>query len=88
MSAEAYLNHPTFGLLLMVCRLEDRRELFTTLYARRLFFIVTNGETGMRFDPIGRADARSLVEARLRAFRRSGQSQELQHLQAIYKRTF
>ncbi|MBC7823256.1 MAG: DUF3539 family protein, partial [Candidatus Parcubacteria bacterium] len=42
MSTETYLNHPTFGLLFRVCSVEDKRELFSTLYAQRLFFIVSN----------------------------------------------
>ncbi len=40
MTAESYLNHPTFGLLYRICELEDSRELFTTLYAQRMFFLI------------------------------------------------
>jgi hypothetical protein len=43
MNAETYLNHPTFGLLFRVCLVEENQELFTTLYAQRLFFMVTTG---------------------------------------------
>jgi len=66
MSNETYLNHPTFGLLYRVCLLEEHRELFTTLYAQRLFFLVTVGPKKVSFDPISRSDARLLVENRLR----------------------
>ncbi len=38
MSNENYLNHPNFGLLFRVCLIDVNRELFTTLYAQRLFF--------------------------------------------------
>jgi PII interaction protein X len=88
MSNENYLNHPNFGLLFRVCLIDANRELFTTLYAQRLFFLVANGEEGLEFEPVTRADARILVEHRLRTLRRSGQQQDLDHLQVVYKQTF
>ncbi|MGB7709000.1 MAG: PipX family protein [Microcoleus sp.] len=88
MTTETYLNHPNFGLLFRVSQVEDSQELFTTLYAQRLFFLVTNGQGGLRFEPISRSDARLMVEMRLRALRRSGQYQEYEQLQVIHKRTF
>lgn len=88
MSLESYLNHPMFGLLLMVCPLDERRELFTTLYAQRLFFLVSNGEKGMMFEPVTRSDARSLVEGRMRTLHRSGQMGQYKTVQTAYKRTF
>ena len=42
MSTETYLNHPNFGLLFRVCMVEEGKELFATLYAQRLFFLVSN----------------------------------------------
>ena len=87
MSTENYLNHPTFGLLFRICLLEEHQELFTTLYAQRLFFLVTTG-TGMKFEPISRSEARLMVENRLRLLRRSGQYQEYDQLQKILQRTF
>ncbi|MGB8688597.1 MAG: PipX family protein [Microcoleus sp.] len=88
MTTETYLNHPNFGLLFRVSQVEDSQELFTTLYAQRLFFLVTNGQGGLRFEPISRSDARLMVEMRLRALRRSGKYQEYEQLQVIHKRTF
>lgn len=88
MSTENYLNHPTFGLLFRICLLEEHQELFTTLYAQRLFFLVTTGSTGMKFEPIGRSEARLMLENRLRTLRRSGQYQEYDRLQKILQRTF
>ena len=88
MSSETYLNHPNFGLLYRICVLEDKKELFTTLYAQRLFFVVVNGPDGIKFDPIARADARILVENRLRMLRRMAATQDYQQLQAIHRRTF
>lgn len=88
MTTETYLNHPNFGLLFRVCSVEDSQELFTTLYAQRLFFVVTSGPGGLRFEPISRSDARLMVEIRLRTLRRSGQYQEYNQLQVIHQRTF
>lgn len=88
MSGETYLSHPTFGLLYRVCTLEEGRELFTTLYAQRLFFLVITSPTGIKFEPIGRTDARILVENRLRLLRRAGQARDYEQLMVIHKRTF
>lgn len=89
MNTETYLNHPTFGLLYRVCLLDDNQELFTTLYALRLFFVVKTHADGMIFEPITRSDARLLVESRLRKLRISDSSSaEYKHLQFIYQRTF
>jgi PII interaction protein X len=88
MDNETYLNHPTFGLLYRVCLLGEHQELFTTLYAQRLFFLLTTGPAGLKFEPISRTDARLMVENRLRSLRRTGQSQEYEQLQAIHHRTF
>ncbi|MDX2096961.1 MAG: PipX family protein [Leptolyngbyaceae cyanobacterium bins.59] len=88
MSAEIYLNHPTFGLLFRVCSLEESRELFATLYAQRLFFLVTTEPSSIKFEPVSRTDARILVENRLRALRRNGQTPEYTKLQATHKQTF
>ena len=85
---ETYIDHPTFGLLFRVSLIEENRELFATLYAQRLFFMVTTGADGIQFEPLGRTDARILVEGRLRELRRTGQHEELSKLQAAYKQTF
>lgn len=88
MSSETYLNHPTFGLLYRVCLIEDTQELFATLYAQRLFFVVTAGTEGIQFDPVSRTDARVLLETRLRYLRRQGQSKEYEQLQKVHRQTF
>lgn len=88
MSNEIYLNHPTFGLLYRVCLLDENQELFTTLYAQRLFFLVKTTSQGLSFDPISRADSRLLVENRLRTLRRTGLSEEYRQLLVIHQSTF
>lgn len=88
MSTENYLNHPNFGLLFRVCLVDENRELFTTLYAQRLFFLVANGQDGLEFEPITRTDARIMVENRMRVLRRGGQYQDYDRIQVVYKQTF
>ncbi|BAU66828.1 hypothetical protein STA3757_42340 [Stanieria sp. NIES-3757] len=87
-SNETYLNHPTFGLLYRICLIENDRELFTTLYAQRLFFIVVITPDNLTFDPISRSDARLLVENRLRKLRQSNIAHEYQKLNLVYQQTF
>lgn len=87
-SSEKYLNHPTFGLLYRVCLLEDNLELFTTIYANRLFFSVTTSAASIKFETISRTNACTMVEKRLRQLRSTGQSKEYQELMPIYKQTF
>jgi PII interaction protein X len=88
MTSENYLNHPTFGLLYRICVVEENQELFTTLYAQRVFFLVTNSSTGLSFQPVTRADARLTIDNRIRLLRRNGQSQESQDLQAMMQQNF
>ena len=86
--SENYLNHPTFGLLFRICVVEAGGELFTTLYAQRLFFVVTNSPDGLKFEPVSRNDARVMVENRMRSLRRTGELSEYDKLVVIHKRTF
>jgi PII interaction protein X len=88
MNPETYLSHPTFGLLFRVWLVGENQELFATLYAQRLFFRVITSSGGIQFEPVGRTDARILVESRLRDLRRTGQLQEYNRLQAVHKQTF
>jgi PII interaction protein X len=85
---EVYLNHPTFGLLYRICLLKDDRELFTTLYAQRLFFTVTTSDDSFSFEPISRTEARLLVESLLRRMLLDRDTEKHRELQAIYQRTF
>ncbi|WP_413470329.1 PipX family protein [[Phormidium] sp. LEGE 05292] len=87
-TTENYLNHPTFGLLYGVCPLQDNQELFTTIYAMRLFFVITINGTEIFVEPVGRADARLLVENYLRQLRGVGQSQEYEKILSKYQQIF
>jgi PII interaction protein X len=88
MTSETYLNHPTFGLLFSLCLIEQNRTLFTTLYAQRLFFMVSSTQAGLEFESINRNEAKLIVENRLRTLRRSGILSEYDHLKVIHKQTF
>lgn len=86
--SEHYLNHPTFGLLSRLCKVDEFRSLFTTLYAQRLFFLITSSAEGLQFDPVSRADAKLMLETQMRSVRRGGSDTDQKNLQHIYKRTF
>jgi PII interaction protein X len=88
MNNETYINHPTFGLLYRVCKLENNKELFTTLYAQRLFFVVVVTKNDVAFEPITRSDARLIVEGCLRKLRHYGPLTEYEQLNSVYKGTF
>jgi PII interaction protein X len=86
---EKYLNHPTFGLLTRICLVDEQRGLFTTLYAQRLFFLITiTTPGGLQFETVSRNDAKLLLENRLRFLRRTGEGEEHTTLQTLFKRTF
>ena len=87
-SNETYLNHPNFGLLYRICLIQDNQELFTTLYAQRLFFLVTINTEGFKFEPVARSDARLMVEVRLRKLRAQNNLKQYQKLEKAYQRTF
>lgn len=88
MTAENYLNHPNFGLLYRICIVEDNQELFTTLYAQRIFFLVMNDSNGLSFQPVTRAEAKMTIDNRIRVLRRNGQYQEAQQLQNMSQQNF
>jgi PII interaction protein X len=90
---EKYVQHPNFGLLYSLCTLDANSALFTTLYAQRLFFLVSiqEGKT-LSFEPKTRSETRSLLENRLRVIRRSPPTEalkeEMAQLEKYYKQLF
>ena len=90
---EKYVQHPNFGLLYILCTLDANSALFTTLYAQRLFFLVSIQEGKMlSFEPKTRAETRSLLENRLRVIKRSPSTEalkeEMAQLEKYYKQLF
>jgi PII interaction protein X len=71
-SSERYLNHPTFGMLYRVAPAGENRDLYATLYAQRIFFLVTLQPRGAVFEVIPLMDARHYAEQNLARSRRDG----------------
>lgn len=69
-SSERYLNHPTFGMLYRVAPVAENKDLFATLYAQRIFFLVTLQNRGAMFEVIPLMDARHFAEQNLARSRR------------------
>ena len=86
--SEVYLNHPNFGLLYRLCMLQDNQELFTTLYAQRLFFTVSTDSGSLSFETMSRTEARLLVESLMRRLLLDRETEKHRQLQAVYQRTF
>ena len=72
MSAERYLTHPTFGMLYRVAPVGEGKDLYATLYAQRIFFLVTLQPKGASFEVIPLMDARHYAEQNLVRSRREG----------------
>ncbi|MBM5803794.1 MAG: DUF3539 family protein [Cyanobacteria bacterium K_DeepCast_35m_m2_155] len=87
MSAERYLNHPTFGMLYRVAPAGEGRDLYATLYAQRIFFVVTLQNRGVTFEVIPLMDARHLAEQNLTRARREGPDVHAQWRQ-VFDQTF
>ncbi|NDC35268.1 MAG: DUF3539 family protein [Synechococcaceae bacterium WB9_2_112] len=87
MSAERYLNHPTFGMLYRVAPAGEGRDLYATLYAQRIFFVVSLQQRGATFEVVPLMDARHLAEQNLsRARRESPESHA--HWRQLFDQTF
>jgi len=86
-SAERYLNHPTFGMLYRVAPVAEGRDLYATLYAQRIFFLVTLQTRGAIFEVIPLMDARHHAEQNLARARRSG-PEEHRRWRQLFDQTF
>ena len=86
-SAERYLNHPTFGMLYRVAPVAEGRDLYATLYAQRIFFLVTLQSRGASFEVIPLMDARHHAEQNLARALRSG-PEEHQRWRQLFDQTF
>ena len=87
MAAERYLNHPTFGMLYQVAPAGEGRDVYATLYAQRMFFMVTLQPRGAQFEVIPYNDARHHAEANISRCRRNGSS-ELENWRQLFQQTF
>ena len=87
MSSERYLNHPTFGMLYQVSPANEDKDIYATLYAQKMFFLVTIKEREILFEVIPYLDARNQAEINLQKARRQA-SPELPKWENLFKQTF
>ena len=88
MSTEIYINHPNFGLLYRLCVIDVNVELFTTLYAQRLFFKDSLQSSNTLFEPLSRGEARIFMENHLRSLRINGKWEAYKEINQLYEKTF
>ena len=86
-STERYLNHPTFGMLYRVAQVAEDRDLFATLYAQRIFFVVTLQAKGASFEVVPLMDARHFAEQNLARARRESPEAHA-HWRQLFDQTF
>ena len=87
MSSERYLNHPTFGMLYQVSLGSEGKDIYATLYAQKMFFLVEVKQREVTFEVIPYLDARNQSELNLQRARRQG-SIDLIKWENLFNQTF
>ena len=87
MTAGRYLNHPTCGMLYRVAPAGTGRDVYATLYAQRMFFLVTLQPRGAQFEVIPYQDARHHAEVHLSRCRRDAPD-EVSSWRQLFDQTF
>ena len=87
MSSERYLNHPTFGMLYQVSPANEDKDIYATLYAQKMFFLVTIKDREILFEVIPYLDARNQAEINLQKAKRQS-SEDLPKWENLFKQTF
>tara|TARA_Y100000589_G_scaffold260686_1_gene250653 strand:- start:226 stop:492 length:267 start_codon:yes stop_codon:yes gene_type:complete len=87
LSSERYLNHPTFGMLYLVSHANEGKDIYATLYAQKMFFLVSTKSREISFEVIPYLDARNQAEINLQRAKRSG-SMDLPKWENLFKQTF
>ena len=87
MSSERYLNHPTFGMLYQVSPGTDGKDIYATLYAQKMFFLVAINQREVSFEVIPYLDARNQCEINLQRARRKG-SEDFSKWENLFRQTF
>ena len=87
MNAERYLNHPTFGMLYLVSSASNDRDVYATLYAQKIFFLVTLQPRGATFEVIPYMDARHYAEMHLSKCRKE-KSADFEVWHKLFTQTF
>ena len=87
MISERYLNHPTFGMLYQVSPAYEDKDIYATLYAQKMFFLVSIKKREILFEVIPYLDARNQAEINLQKARRE-LSDDLPKWENLFKQTF
>ena len=87
MSSELYLNHPTFGMLYQVSHGNDGRDIYATLYAQKMFFLVEVRQRAVFFEVITYLYSSNHADLNLQKARRKG-SGELSKWENLFTQTF
>ena len=87
MSSERYLNHPTFGMLYQVSLGIEGKDIYATLYAQKMFFLVEIKHREVFFEVIPYLDARNQSELNLQKAKRQG-SEDFPKWEHLFKQTF
>lgn len=87
MDGERYLNHPTFGMLYLVAPAGEGRDVYATLYAQKMFFLVTLQPRGAQFEVIPYLDARHHAEMNLARCRRLRSAESNRWIE-LFQQTF
>ena len=87
MSSERYLNHPTFGMLYQVSLGSEGKDIYATLYAQKMFFLVEIKQREVFFEVIPYLDARNQSELNLQRAKRQG-ADDLSKWENLFTQTF
>jgi|TARA_A100001015_G_scaffold37543_1_gene41327 PII interaction protein X len=87
LSSERYLNHPTFGMLYQVSLGIEGKDIYVTLYAQKMFFLVEVRQREVFFEVIPYLDARNQSELNLQRARRQG-SEDFSKWDNLFRQTF
>ena len=87
MSSERYLNHPTFGMLYQVSLGIEGKDIYATLYAQKMFFLVEVKQREVFFEVIPYLDARNQSELNLQRAGRQG-SEDFPKWENLFRQTF
>ena len=87
MSSERYLNHPTFGMLYQVSLGIEGKDIYATLYAQKMFFLVEVKKREVFFEVIPYLDARNQSALNLQRARIQG-SEDFPKWENLFRQTF
>ena len=87
LNSERYLNHPTFGMLYLVAPAGEGRDIYATLYAQKMFFLVTLQPRGAQFEVIPYLDARHYSEKHLARCKRDT-PEDIDRWEQLFYQTF